>query len=95
LLLLLLYDYYYLCMVLFDLYRPNGNTLAVPKANVLVPDPKIGEVVSFSFENNTYRDVPLNPEVSRVRFDLLWEDAVQNFFRENKALPGITSYKRH
>lgn len=61
----------------------------MPKDNVQVSSPKIGEVVSFYFENNSRRDIPINPVIFKVRGDLEWEDVLQNYNNESEQRTGI------
>eukprot|EP00026_Physarum_polycephalum_P004271 Phypoly_transcript_04288.p1 GENE.Phypoly_transcript_04288~~Phypoly_transcript_04288.p1 ORF type:complete len:615 (+),score=69.63 Phypoly_transcript_04288:198-1847(+) len=66
---------------------PDGVTFTVPSESVHVSGIKMGEIVSFSYETHSRREVPINPLIYRVRTDLVWEDVVLNSFRE----PGHTS----
>jgi len=38
---------------------------------------KKGDVVTFSYENSSRREIPLGPRIVRVRGDLTWEDVVR------------------
>eukprot|EP00026_Physarum_polycephalum_P001724 Phypoly_transcript_01726.p1 GENE.Phypoly_transcript_01726~~Phypoly_transcript_01726.p1 ORF type:complete len:978 (+),score=124.21 Phypoly_transcript_01726:128-3061(+) len=67
---------------------PNGVTFSVPPESVQVPTPSVGEVVTFTYEIHSRRDVPVNPKISRVRTDLAWDDVVMNSPSDIK-LPGV------
>lgn len=57
----------------------------MPLSNVLLPNlPAIGDVVTFSFESQARKDIPVNPVVYRIRSDVAWEDIVNNFLKEKK-----------
>jgi hypothetical protein len=64
----------------------------VPHSEVYIPTPKIGQVVTFSYETMARRDVPTNPKIYRVRDDVDWNDLVHNFYKEKKVLNGTSSY---
>ena len=49
----------------------------VPADKVQIPTPKIGQVVTFTYQHRTYTDEPLNPCIAKVRNDVLWDDIVQ------------------
>jgi hypothetical protein len=68
--------------------RPTGTEFSVPATDVEIPTPRIGEVVTFSYETMARRDVPTNPRIYRIRKDLSWEDVVANYLREGKNLTG-------
>ena len=60
--------------------RPNGVTFELRPESILPSlSPKPGEVVSFSFENYSRRDVPTNPFVEKIRYDLTWENVLQSY----------------
>ena len=42
--------------------------------NFLERERKIGDVVTFSYENVSQRNIPLDPKICRVRHDVRWED---------------------
>jgi hypothetical protein len=54
--------------------RPNGMSFTVPEQNVQVPNLKIGDVVTFSYESYSRKHVPVNPVIHRVRTDLSWHN---------------------
>ena len=39
---------------------------------------KCGDIVTISYENSSRSFVPINPVITRVRFDMTWKDAVHN-----------------
>jgi hypothetical protein len=51
----------------------------VPNANIFTSSiPRVGDVVSFSYERHARKDGPYNPKIVRIRTDILWEDVVLN-----------------
>lgn len=48
-----------------------------------------GDVVTFSYEVHARRELPVNPVIERVRFDVSWEDVVLNSIKEKKYRNGI------
>ena len=72
----------------FTSRRPNGKTFSVPPHDMLIPTPQIGDIVSFTFENNARVDIPVHPRVFRRREDLDWEEVVQSSLAERKFLNG-------
>eukprot|EP00026_Physarum_polycephalum_P002627 Phypoly_transcript_02635.p1 GENE.Phypoly_transcript_02635~~Phypoly_transcript_02635.p1 ORF type:complete len:741 (+),score=93.71 Phypoly_transcript_02635:157-2379(+) len=80
-----------------QLKLPDDRTFTVPAQNVLIPTPKIGDVVTFSFDRSSRRELPVNPTITRVRTDLSWDDVLYTYWREygyqreNAPLPGYTS----
>jgi hypothetical protein len=62
----------------FFFFSPSGVTILVPQENnFLDKNLAIGEVVTFSYENVTQKNIPLDPKICRVRHDILWEDVEQ------------------
>jgi hypothetical protein len=54
--------------------------ITVPATDVEVPTPLTGgDVVTFSFEANARRDLPVSPKIYRTRTDVSWEEIVQNY----------------
>jgi hypothetical protein len=51
--------------------------------------PKIGNVVTFTYSTFARRDIPADPDVVRVRFDLSWEEIKRNYDYELKYLNGM------
>jgi hypothetical protein len=45
-------------------------------------------VVTFSYESNARRDVPISPKIYRIRTDLSWREVVENAAAEKKFLNG-------
>ena len=68
------------------LFRPNGVTFEVPPHDVLIPTPAIGTVVTFCYESYARRDVPLNPIITRVRSDIVWNDMICGSVHERSAV---------
>ena len=50
--------------------------------------------MSFSYEVNSRREVPVNAEIYRVRSDLSWEDILLDFSKELKSLNGMETRLR-
>eukprot|EP00026_Physarum_polycephalum_P001524 Phypoly_transcript_01526.p1 GENE.Phypoly_transcript_01526~~Phypoly_transcript_01526.p1 ORF type:complete len:780 (-),score=98.01 Phypoly_transcript_01526:986-3034(-) len=66
---------------------PDGQIITVPAKNVEVPIPLTGgDVVTFSFEVNARRDLPVNPKIYRIRTDVSWPEIVQNYKRDQQFL---------
>lgn len=72
------------------MYRPNGISFYVPATNVHIPTPSIGEIVTFSFDNKSRHDIPTNPTIYRSRSDVVWDEVVYSFYKDNhnQALNG-------
>jgi signal peptidase I len=43
--------------------------------------PKRGDIVTFTYETYSRRDVPVNPKLLRVRKDVSWESIVVDHIR--------------
>eukprot|EP00026_Physarum_polycephalum_P001621 Phypoly_transcript_01623.p1 GENE.Phypoly_transcript_01623~~Phypoly_transcript_01623.p1 ORF type:complete len:1048 (-),score=160.89 Phypoly_transcript_01623:116-2998(-) len=67
-----------------QLRLPNGVNFPVPFEQVQIPTPSPGDVVSFSYDMHTRRDLPVNPVIYKLRNDLSWEDVVRNHVQEEK-----------
>jgi hypothetical protein len=50
----------------------------------------IGDVVTFSYEINARQNLPVNPEIVRIRKDIEWEDVVANYAKERRFRNGLT-----
>jgi hypothetical protein len=50
----------------------NGVNILVPHRDVSIPTPAIGDIVSFSFESRARMEVPVNPKIYRLRYDISW-----------------------
>jgi hypothetical protein len=57
---------YVFCKMIDSIFRPNGISFLVPADNVRISTPKIGQVVTFSYERRTVTDTPLNPSIVKV-----------------------------
>ena len=73
------------------LFRPNGHKLTVPWHNVHMSSVVEGDVVTFSYELQSRRELPLNPIVHRKRLDLEWDDVVDNHNKDQRFLNGMKS----
>ena len=51
-------------------------TFAVPRDDVHVPRPSLGDIVSFSYDVKTRHDIPTRPSVFRIRTDIEWDDVI-------------------
>jgi hypothetical protein len=60
----------------------------VPPTSVLIPTPNVGDVVTFSYEIHARRELPVNPEIYRVRTDVSWEEVILNSLKEKKFRNG-------
>lgn len=74
-------------------YRPSGKTFEVAADDVLISTPSMGDIISFSFESNSRRELPVNPKIFRVRDDLSWSDVVSNFQKDRQYLNGMNNKK--
>jgi hypothetical protein len=48
----------------------------------------IGDIVTFSFDNQRRQDLPVCPKIERIRTDLLWDDVVSSFAQEKQYING-------
>lgn len=51
--------------------------VSIPNVHV-DPLPSKGDIVTFSYEINTRHELPVNPEIIRVRSDVTWLDVVHS-----------------
>jgi hypothetical protein len=66
-----------------NFYRPDGVTFAVSAQNVKPGlRPKVGDIVTFSYEDFSRKASPVNPNIYRIRADVSWKDVVRNFEEE-------------
>jgi hypothetical protein len=63
----------------------------VPANSVHVPSLIKGDIVTFSYEVHARKDLPVNPEISRIRTDVLWEDVQRSAASEQKLLRGMST----
>eukprot|EP00026_Physarum_polycephalum_P001049 Phypoly_transcript_01050.p1 GENE.Phypoly_transcript_01050~~Phypoly_transcript_01050.p1 ORF type:complete len:906 (+),score=142.25 Phypoly_transcript_01050:476-3193(+) len=62
---------------------PDGVTFVVSAQNVKPGlRPKIGDIVTFSYEDFSRKASPVNPNIYRIRTDVSWKDVVRNFDEE-------------
>ena len=57
--------------------------------SILIPTPAVGAVVTFCFESYSRRDIPLNPIITRVRSDILWDELIRGTNLEQKLEKGM------
>jgi hypothetical protein len=65
-------------LTLLFFYRPNGSIFEVQPENIPVPRPKIGDIVTFSYDSFARRELPVNPKICRIRTDLQWLDVLSS-----------------
>ena len=62
----------------------------MPATHIHVPLPDVGAIVSFFYESySRNRDVPVHPQVYRVRSDLSWQDVIKSTTEEEKYEDGM------
>lgn len=69
-------------------FRPNGNIFTVPFEDNQVANLKMGDVVTFAFENSLRRGVPLNPKIVKLRNDISWQDVIRSYKKDTAYLNG-------
>jgi hypothetical protein len=75
---------------LMNLSRPTGEIFSVPRHNVRIdPQPSKGDIVTFSYAINARRELPINPEITRIRTNITWTDIIASNGTEEKFLNGI------
>jgi len=79
---------------LFCTIRPDGRIFTVPPQDVLVPCPEIGDVVTFSCDNFSRKEMPDSPKIIRIRPDVLWEDVVINTATEKRHLNSMHNRRK-
>ena len=77
-----------LFVLLIYCFRPNGKTFTVPRDDVHVPRPSLGDIVSFSYRENARLDLPTRPSVFRIRTDIDWEDVTATALSDRHCLSG-------
>jgi hypothetical protein len=55
----------------------------------IVPLPSKGDIVTFSYEISTRKELPVNPEIQKIRTDISWEDVLASHTNEEKYLNGL------
>ena len=61
----------------------------VPRQSVQVPSLIKGDIVTFSYEIHARKDLPVNPEIYRIRTDVSWEDVLHSSASERRMLIGM------
>ena len=58
---------------------------------------KQGDVVTFSYQNYSRREAPVNPRILHVRLDVSWERVLREFSTNSRSLPlnGILFIHTH
>lgn len=61
-------------------WRPEGTTFTVEENQIEgIPTPlKVGDIVSFSYEAHSRRDIPSGVLVYRIRSDIKWDDILSS-----------------
>lgn len=60
--------------------RPDGITFEIGPQNIKCDDkPKLGDIVTFAYENYTRKAVPVEPKVYQIRRDLSWKDVIFSY----------------
>lgn len=63
---------------------PSGTKLMLsPQQIVSSLMPAQGDVVTIEYEHFSKTDVPVDPLLSRIRYDLEWRDVLNDFVNEN------------
>jgi hypothetical protein len=87
--LLKLYALPFSFLVTHNSIRPDGSMLSVPSESVIIPTPTVGDIVTFSFDTTSRRDLPFNPKIFRIRTDISWDDILRSYFKEKQYLSGM------
>jgi hypothetical protein len=72
--------------------RPDRITFLVPSQKWSDLKPKVGDIVTFSYEAYSVNSIPTNPAIIRIRSDLSWESIVREHresSRQSQFLNGI------
>eukprot|EP00026_Physarum_polycephalum_P003063 Phypoly_transcript_03072.p1 GENE.Phypoly_transcript_03072~~Phypoly_transcript_03072.p1 ORF type:complete len:815 (+),score=91.36 Phypoly_transcript_03072:101-2545(+) len=72
---------------------PSGKVVVVPPANVEIPSPEIGAIVTFSYEKHSQKDILQNPKIYRLRHDLSWQDVLRNSHKDRRYLSSYSYSK--
>ena len=62
----------------------------MPVEDVNSSVPSVGDIVTFSFDNQRRKDLPLGPKIERIRTDLMWDDVVSSFHQESQCIIGMS-----
>ena len=62
----------------------------MPVEDVNSSVPSVGDIVTFSFDNQRRKDLPLGPKIERIRTDLMWDDVVSSFHQESQYIIGMS-----
>eukprot|EP00026_Physarum_polycephalum_P001037 Phypoly_transcript_01038.p1 GENE.Phypoly_transcript_01038~~Phypoly_transcript_01038.p1 ORF type:complete len:1240 (+),score=185.34 Phypoly_transcript_01038:28-3720(+) len=75
------------------LQLPNGAEFGVPLESVFVPKLAIGDIVTFSYESQIKKYIPVEPKIFRVRTDLSWSSVVHFFGSSDRSLNGASTVR--
>jgi len=72
----------------YELRLPDGMTFTGSSENAkLGTEPKVGNVVTFTYENFSRRALPVNPQILRIREDVSWEEVLFNHVHDVPQTP--------
>jgi hypothetical protein len=57
-------------------------TFKVPPQNVDITL-EVGDIVTFSYESQLRKEIPVNAVIHRIRHDVDWGDVVNQYYRDN------------
>lgn len=55
----------------------------------MIPTPKLGTIVTFSYQSYSRREVPVGPKIYRIRTDVTWPEIVANDTKDKVYLNGL------
>eukprot|EP00026_Physarum_polycephalum_P002046 Phypoly_transcript_02050.p1 GENE.Phypoly_transcript_02050~~Phypoly_transcript_02050.p1 ORF type:complete len:789 (+),score=103.44 Phypoly_transcript_02050:501-2867(+) len=65
---------------IFHIMLLGGQVFTVPESSIKTePLPACGDVVTFSYEIRSRKELPENPVISRIRLDISWEEVLANY----------------
>lgn len=65
--------------------RVTGHTISIPLKDINISIPLVGQIVTFSFESHSRREVPVNPKIQRIRNDVTWEELINTHNNEKES----------
>lgn len=85
------YVYYLLFVQILTLhFRPDDQIIDIPKVEGV--HPKIGDVVTFSYDSLAPKtESPVNPIFQRIRYDVTWEDILQQHILDKSQKQDLNS----
>eukprot|EP00026_Physarum_polycephalum_P002644 Phypoly_transcript_02652.p1 GENE.Phypoly_transcript_02652~~Phypoly_transcript_02652.p1 ORF type:complete len:698 (+),score=61.56 Phypoly_transcript_02652:137-2095(+) len=76
-----------------ELKLPNSVTFLVPRKDVHIAKPSLGDIVSFSYDESSRLDIPNHPSVFRIRTDIEWDDVVSSSCTEKSGTSAVFKTK--